>query len=291
MKYVLYAHNQYSNGARALARGLGIRRIRHQDSQFRGDPGNTLLINWGSSVLPPALGNSDGILNLPDQVGLVTNKLAFFQHESTNEMVTTDYLPGWTDSKETAIRYMRRYPEQKIVCRTVLNGHSGAGIVIASTPEELVDAPLYVRYIKKMAEYRVHIMDGNVFDVQQKLRKHDFPEEQVNHQVRSHKNGWVYARTDVDAPQAVLNAALRIFRHFGLHFGAVDVIWNKANERAYVLEINTAPGLEGETVTKYVQAFRLYYGINPVIRRPARNIQGGIPVPQWRRIGGLVLRG
>ena len=41
-------------------------------------------------------------------------------------------------------------------------------------------------------------------------------------------------------------------------FGAVDVVWNQQNGQAYVLEINTAPGLAGQTITSYANAFRRF---------------------------------
>src|SRR3546814_3666736 len=44
-----------------------------------------------------------------------------------------------------------------IVCRTVLSGHSGVGIVIADNRDDLVPANLYVKYVKKKEEYRVHL--------------------------------------------------------------------------------------------------------------------------------------
>ena len=42
----------------------------------------------------------------------------------------------------------------------------------------------------------------------------------------------------------------------GLDFGAVDVIYNGHSNRAYVLEINTAPGLTGTTLDNYAAALR-----------------------------------
>ena len=47
----IYAHNANSAGAKALAQELGILRIRHNNSNFRGDVDKTVL-NWGSSMLP-----------------------------------------------------------------------------------------------------------------------------------------------------------------------------------------------------------------------------------------------
>ena len=40
----------------------------------------------------------------------------------------------------------------------------------------------------------------------------------------------------------------------GLDFGAVDIIYNKQEDKWYVLEVNTAPGIYGTTLDKYVNA-------------------------------------
>jgi D-alanine-D-alanine ligase-like ATP-grasp enzyme len=42
----------------------------------------------------------------------------------------------------------------------------------------------------------------------------------------------------------------------GLDFGAADVLFNARRNQAYVLEVNTAPGLEGQTVNDYAEAFK-----------------------------------
>src|SRR3546814_19093490 len=62
-----------------------------------------------------------------------------------------EYLPKFWTKKEDI-------PDEAfpIVCRTVLSGHSGVGIVIADNRDDLVPANLYVKYVKKKEEYRVH---------------------------------------------------------------------------------------------------------------------------------------
>ncbi|MNY81884.1 hypothetical protein D3C86_2236870 [compost metagenome] len=42
----------------------------------------------------------------------------------------------------------------------------------------------------------------------------------------------------------------------GLDFGAADVIWNDHRKQAFVLEVNTAPGLTGTTLEKYAKALK-----------------------------------
>ena len=93
-----------------------------------------------------------------------------------------------------------------------------------------------------------------VISLQRKARRLDHPNP--NWEVRNHSNGFVYVRNDVNPPPCVTEAALAVFGQTGLDFGAVDVIYNAYHDRAYVLEINTAPGLEGQTVLDYANYFR-----------------------------------
>ena len=50
-------------------------------------------------------------------------------------------------------------------------------------------------------------------------------------------------------------AAVDVINYFELEFGAVDLIETESG-KTFVLEVNTAPGLEGTTLTKYGDAFR-----------------------------------
>ena len=139
-----------------------------------------------------------------------------------------------------------------MVCRTTLSGHSGQGIVIASSPEELVDAPLYTQFIEKDKEYRVHVFNGVIIDFQQKKRRRG---EEQNDDIRNHANGWVYARSDVVLPEDVETNAIRATLSLGLDFGAVDICTD-LDGNAIVFEVNTAPGIFNTTLDKYVEAIK-----------------------------------
>lgn len=249
-----------SRSARALAGGLDGLQLRLEGSRFRPRLYD-VIINWGNSR-PPALPigpmNQRQYRYLNDHTDIETasNKLSFF--EDLTEKGCGDILPEWWTDR--AAIPDNAFP---VVCRTVLNGHSGRGIVIANNPDELVPAPLYTKYIKKQSEFRIHFGDlGNenhvLIAVQQKRRSRDVPDDAVNWQVRNHQNGFIYARDNIIVPGGVTTAARRAFVATGLDFGAVDVIYNEREQRAYVLEINTAPGLEGQTLTDYVNFFRQF---------------------------------
>lgn len=241
-----------SAGAGDLAKELGIKQIKREGSKFKGAK-EKLVINWGSSTSTPEVEKCE-MLNKPEAVAIATNKLSWFTHitrQNNDGKFGYCEIPRYWTRMRTSHDYIAE--GYKVVCRQVLSGHSGEGIVIASTMEELVDAPLYVEYRPKKREYRVHVLFGEVVDVQRKARDHDVPDDQVNWLIRNHQNGFVYVRDEeIGAiPREVLRQAVMAVKMTGLDFGAVDVIYNEAQDFSTVLEINTAPGLTGATLEGY----------------------------------------
>ena len=255
----IYLHNANSEGGTNLARGLGIRRIRHEGSTFRGGPRKT-VINWGASALPNVV-NGSRILNDPERVKRAANKLLFFQN------IDRELVVPWTGDVNEAIRWLGE--RETVVARTVLNGSGAAGLVIV-TPDRAGDLPraqLYTKYMKKKDEYRVHVVNGQSIDIQRKSLQREFAERardegrEINWQVRNLENGFIYQRENLNTPQTVIDVAVRAVQSLGLDFGAVDVIYNEQQRRAYVLEVNSAPGLTGTTVDNYVRSFREAFGL------------------------------
>lgn len=244
MPFKVYPYKQGSNGARALANGLTGRVLKLERSNYVERPQDT-IINWGSSGPVPYR----TVLNRPEAVTVASNKLSCLT-ALRNQCRIPDF---WTRQEDIP---NEAFP---IMCRTILNGHSGAGIVVANDRGELVRAPLYVRYVKKIDEYRVHVgrdRDGQsiIISIQRKAKRNGV--ENANYRIRNLANGFVYVRNDVNPPDDVLEQAKAALRAVELDFGAVDVIWNGHERRAYVLEINCAPGLEGQTVEDYARFFR-----------------------------------
>lgn len=142
--------------------------------------------------------------------------------------------------------------ESELVCvRTVTNGSEGRGLHVCNQGELTQQAPLYTAYIKKKKEFRVHVWNGAVIDIQQKKKKSG---EETNSQIRNTANGYVFCRNDVVAPDDCAPAALAAVAALGRTYGAVDIIWNERANRCYVLEVNSRPGMEGTTIKKYADA-------------------------------------
>lgn len=250
----VYAGNENSLGAKNLARELGVLRIKHTGSQFVPTPRHK-IINWGSTNVPEVLVDANWI-NEPTSVLMSSNKLTFFQVNRDQEGFK---VPVWTDQLEVA----RAWSEAgtRIYARTILNGHSGRGIVVIEHSGEFVNAPLYTKALRRDAEYRVHVVNGQVIDTQKKIRNPEV--EVVDWRVRSHQNGFMYVRNNVQPDERVLRSAVAAVASVDLVFGACDVVWNEAKQQATVLEVNTAPGIQGQTVLNYARAFRELLGQEP----------------------------
>jgi glutathione synthase/RimK-type ligase-like ATP-grasp enzyme len=240
-----------SQSAKLLSQALGVKRIKTEGSKFKG-AAHKLVINWGCSKLPAELLKCH-VLNAPENVSNASNKLYFFQAMAEAGVS----IPRFTDDPQDVQGMLDN--GTIVVARTILNGHSGAGIVLLEGDAEIVKAPLYVEYVPKKQEYRVHVFRGEVVDVQRKARRKDVPDDGVNWKVRNLANGFIFARgEDVlgEVPEDVLAQAKLTVEACNLDFGAVDVVFNDKQKKAYVLEVNTAPGLNGSTLDGYVQRFK-----------------------------------
>ena len=249
----LYPYNQGSASAKALSEALGIKRIKHDGKplNLRG----AAIINWGASGLKRELKNVGKIFNPPEAIRKASNKLTTL----TILKEAGVSVPEFTTDVGEALLWVR--DGQTAVARTVLNGHSGEGIELLPNgdpdwhPEvDWVEAPLYTKYVKKVDEFRIHVFQGKVIFQQRKARKKDVPDEEVNWKIRNHGNGFIFAHQGVDVALGGVNAAVAAVQALGLDFGAVDLIRTKDNQ-FYVLEVNTACGMEGETLNRYKEAF------------------------------------
>jgi hypothetical protein len=142
-----------------------------------------------------------------------------------------------------------------VFARTLINSTNGRGIVEFELQDGVPPprAPLYTAYIPKKAEYRAHVFNGRVVDLQQKRKKRDFENERDT-RVRNLKNGYVYTRGDINPPAGINELAVAAVAAVGYRYGAVDVVFNEKKNKLYVLEVNSRPGLMGTTLERYSEA-------------------------------------
>lgn len=225
------------------------------------------FVNWGCGGPDYFYGydakSQNRVFNKTTAVNLVRNKLKFFQ--KVKDAKDGPRIPTFVTSLEEAKSLVDK---GEVVFGRKVTGSCGTDIAtFDDNPAAFTNSDFWVVYKKKKHEFRIHLFRINkaieIIDLQQKsLRKADpvtgepIDTSKVNFQIRNHKNGFVFQRNDITVPGDVKSQAIKAFDLSGLDFGAVDVIWNEHEAKAYVLEINTAPGLEGTTLEKYTDAIR-----------------------------------
>lgn len=113
----------------------------------------------------------------------------------------------------------------------------------------------YVRKVQLTAEYRVHSFLGRSIRAGAKQLRDGYTPMTASPWVRTWDGGWRIVYDGVSASQAVRDLAHQAVAALGLQFGAVD-IGQTADGSLIVLEVNRAPGLEGGTITRYVDAIQ-----------------------------------
>jgi phosphoribosylaminoimidazole carboxylase (NCAIR synthetase) len=170
-------------------------------------------------------------------------------------------FPMFTESKREAGETIKRLGVS-FLCRITLKGQEGRGIVIADKPEQLVDAPVYVQYLEKDKEYRVNLFKGSVVNVREKLKKRNFapPEEGYEPRIRNVANGYVYCIPKDPVPPEILATAIAATRVTDSDIIGVDVAYNSKTKQHFLLEVNSAPAIEGGSVKAYADAIIKHYG-------------------------------
>lgn len=257
MKLFIAPHNLGSEGAKFLAEKINAKRINPDPVESKyNNKDDHFVINWGCSKRGKwFVANKTKILNDPVHVAVGISKTDTFVKLKAAGVSIPEFTTNITEAKAWF-----NQPGVMVFCRTKTRGSGGEGIVIANNANEVVPAPLYTIYKKKKAEYRVAVVDGVVVDYMQKKKRTDWSVEEkgeVNIYIRSHDNGWIFARQGVVLPQAVIDNAVKSVKALSLDFGSVDIVYNESENKAYVLEINCAPGLEenGTSLERYSKAF------------------------------------
>ena len=226
--------------------------LRHENSRYVARSSD-VLINYGNRRMPESFFGSATVLNSLQALNRAANKLQALDSMSQAGVPVVEYTTqqqvaqSWVDSGEV------------VYSRAVLNGHSGEGITVhaggANNNHNVPSAPLYTKGItSQRREWRVHIFKGVITYVQLKRRRDGYREDDnYRDDVRNHHTGWIYSTANITPSDEVLRAAVDAVEALGLDFGAVDIISRQSS--AWVLEVNTAPGLTGTTLETYKHNF------------------------------------
>lgn len=203
-----------------------------------------MIVGWGARSLDFALGHNV-LLNDPNLTKVLSCKKRFFEHVKAADELAP--IPDFVLHADGAKQW-----GDTVVVRATTTGSGGDGISICEVGEEIPNAPLYTRYQKKTHEYRLHVLGGEVREIQRKVfvKSEENPEPK-DWRIRNHTFGFIF-QTEDGCPDPVREAVLKVNECFdGLSFAAYDVIYHEPTKKALVLEANTAPGLEGPRLAVY----------------------------------------
>lgn len=265
--------NRGSRSARLLAEALGVGlatvgSVRHTRQ-------DRYVINWGVGIAPQRLSQRELTWsNTPEAVTGCSDKISTFHRLSAAGVshVEAAYARGGMADDgqfdELILDTVSQWLEQdgKIVVRHTVTGHSGAGIQIVRRGEDIPEAPLYTRYYKKQAEYRVHMFYGQPILIQQKRKQNGGVEDSL---IRTRGNGWIFTVNNLSCDERGYRdellqlAAAAGAGAVGANHCAVDILvkhnrdTDTGQQGMAIVEINSAPALEANsTLNAYVQAFR-----------------------------------
>lgn len=139
----------------------------------------------------------------------------------------------------------------------------GNDIIFIKTPNQPETKPdeirirysdFYVKYIDKLAEFRAHVCGDKVVLITKKLAKDDKSDPIV----WNHNRGYSQCTYPEGKKywKIVSDIAIKAIKVVKYDFGAVDIIVDK-NGKAYVLEVNSAPGLIVDNrIESYIEYFK-----------------------------------
>lgn len=248
---LIYNRHAYIT-ARKLARALGIRAKR--EDKNKGMP----VIRYGSSRY---FGYDNLQVNSPAAIIASANKFSSFMALSENKVtIPRFYLASKIDEIEFPVLARRNYHKQ------------GRDIILCSNREEASNAlhsnrNYFVEFIEARAEYRVHCINNEVVKIFRKVRRDSVTSDFI----RCARFGWGFYNIDSEQDwlEPMKNKALKSLEVLGLYFGAVDVI-HSVDHKFVVLEVNSAPALNTETLILYTDKLRRWleenYGLERIYR-------------------------
>lgn len=140
--------------------------------------------------------------------------------------------------------------------RKYLNSSCGKGIVIFEPDGDIgIDTicPVYTKYKPKKREFRVHIYRDKVVAIVEKKKRKGF-EGTRETKIRNLENGYVFCQNPTNLPEGIEQLALAAAKVSPSFFRGVDIGFNEKKNDLFVIEVNSAPGIQGSNVQAYIQS-------------------------------------
>ena len=175
--------------------------------------------------------------------GCGVDKLQQYQFFKDNNI----FHPRWTTDKEEAASW-----GTVVMARSSVRGQRGSGLQVVMGGQQLPDAAIYTEYLPHKREFRVNLFKDRVVSIREKVRQRGVTGD---FHIRNQANGYITTHCRPDAPRTLLgDVSLAARKVSGSDFVGVDIGYNEYYNRAFVIEVNSGPSIEGSSVALFVEA-------------------------------------
>lgn len=175
--------------------------------------------------------------------GQGVDKLTQYKWFAANDIPALEY------TTEQAVYLQWQAEGHTVFARKLLNSSCGHGIVTLDGGSTVL-APVYTKYKKKKREFRVHVYKDSVVRVVEKKMRSDWDGPR-NPKIRNIANGFVFCSC-TDEPSGIRELAIKASKVVSSDFRGVDIGYNEKHNELFIIEVNSAPGIEGANVQAYV---------------------------------------
>lgn len=229
----VWCHRSTIKTGRKLAEALGCK------SRFKTPrPNDSMLLRWGNASLT----EKHSIIQPAEGIARAGNKLVTLTLLKNADVLVPEFA---TTCQNDGATWLGRST----------HGAGGVDIAVYNTAlgRPTGHHDFYTKFVPNTREYRIHVFAGEILGVMGKYL--DFPEQAGEGYVKNYAHGYRFRTPNKELKPDRLEAAKKAVAAVGLDFGAVDLLIGE-DGRAYVLEINSAPGLAPLTFSKYVAAIK-----------------------------------
>lgn len=256
--YIYLPPRGHRRAPRFLAKATGAQLISYEKQRPIALRPESCIINWGNSTLDREFSTNPPIriYNKPENVDLCCSKIKSLTALHEADIPAVEFTTNYHEAEDW-------YLSGNVVYTRLFDRSSrGRGIIVRIPGEGenkgvfpfLPEAKLYTKRFKGKLEYRIHIFDGKIIQIQQKKKRKDA--DNKDFYVKNVANGYVFAIQNIDCPLFVQRACIQAVECLGLDFGAIDVGFAPTTGEFRIFEINTRPALMGTTMLKYIKVIQ-----------------------------------
>lgn len=267
---------------------------------------NDIVIGWGTKTKQAVNFALGTILNHPNAIRKNRNKFSALELMKANRDLAGN-IATFCKADQIKQQLQAGHMQLPLIGRKNYHqGGQGFWLCVATNHLETAiaeGAQYFQNFMDIKTEYRLHVFDGKVIYAVKKIenateagwiaqrkekildyaQKNNVKVDQATLKyvlsrlykeqrlpdriIRSNRLGWKFSSIAIGGINAALkSAAIKSVEAMGLDFGAVDCCLDMADQ-AWIIEINSGPGLQGTTLEKYLAAFKAKID---ALQKPAR---------------------